>query len=185
MKKLSILLSMILAVALIVACGDEGSAAASDAEAAITTAPAGTVTPNDGAEPTPPAQEAAPAGPTTTLTFDETEFNFGKVDEGEMVAHTFKFKNTGSEPLIISNAKGSCGCTVPKWPREPIPPGEGSEITVEFNSKGKKGNRNQKVTITANTNPPQSFVALVGEVIPDPNAAAPAAGGQPQIQMNQ
>jgi hypothetical protein len=109
-------------------------------------------------------QPAAPAGPTTEMTFAETTFDFGTVQEGEKVAHTYSFTNTGSEPLILSNAKGSCGCTVPKWPREPIPPGESAEITVEFNSKNKKGKRNQKVTITANTNPPQSFIYLTGEV---------------------
>ncbi len=119
----------------------------------------------------PGAQAAAPTGPTTVMAFDATEFDFGTVDEGEKVSHSYTFKNTGDEPLILSNAKGSCGCTVPKWPKEPIPPGEDGEITVEFNSKNKKGKRNQKVTITANTNPPQSFIYLKGEVNP---AEAPA-----------
>ena len=180
MKKLSILFSVVLAVTFLASCGGEGETAAADAarEGVATT----TVTPgNTPATPTPPAAEAAPTGPTTAMTFDQTEFKFGTVDEGEVVAHTFKFTNTGKEPLIISNAKGSCGCTVPQWPREPIPVGESSEITVEFNSKGKKGPRNQKVTITANTNPPQSFVALVGEVTP----AAGAETAQPQIKVNQ
>ncbi|TXB66575.1 DUF1573 domain-containing protein [Phaeodactylibacter luteus] len=117
------------------------------------------------------AQAAAPAGPTTTMEFDATEFDFGTVQDGEKVSHTYTFKNTGSEPLILSNAKGSCGCTVPSWPREPIAPGETGEITVEFNSKNKKGRRNQKVTITANTNPPQSFIYLKGEVMGDATAA--------------
>ncbi|MEZ4983043.1 MAG: DUF1573 domain-containing protein [Saprospiraceae bacterium] len=94
------------------------------------------------------------------------EFEFGTVDEGEIVTYTFKFTNTGNEPLIISNAKGSCGCTVPKWPREPIAPGGEGEVAVEFNSKGKKGARTQKVTLTANTNPPQSFLTLKGNVTP-------------------
>ena len=88
----------------------------------------------------------------------------GTVVEGEKVSHTYKFKNDGQEPLILSNAKGSCGCTVPSWPREPIPPGGEGEVTVEFNSQNKKGKRNQKVTITANTNPPQTFIYLKGEV---------------------
>lgn len=175
MKKLTILFSMALAVAFLTACGSEG--AASEGEAAITQ---GTVAPNDAVATTPgatpPAAAAAPTGPTTTMTFDESEFQFGSVDEGEVVSHTFSFKNTGSEPLIISNAKGSCGCTVPQWPREPIAVGETGSVTVEFNSKGKKGPRNQKVTITANTTPPQSFIALVGEVIAkDAPAAQPAA----------
>ncbi len=114
----------------------------------------------------PGAQAAVPTGPTTVMEFDATEFDFGTVDEGEKVSHTYSFKNTGDEPLILSNAKGSCGCTVPKWPKEPIPPGEDGEIIVEFNSKNKKGKRNQKVTITSNTNPPQSFIYLKGEVNP-------------------
>lgn len=121
----------------------------------------------------------APTGPTTAIEFAETTFDFGTVKEGEMVSHTYKFKNTGSEPLIFSDAKGSCGCTVPKWPREPIAPGGTSEIIVEFNSKGKSGKRNQKVTLTANTNPPQSFLYLTGEVTGDPNAS------QPNIQVTQ
>ena len=129
---------------------------------------------------TPAAQQpAAPTGPTTTMSFAETTFDFGNIDEGEKVSHTYSFTNTGSEPLIFSNAKGSCGCTVPTWPREPIAPGASSEIVVEFNSKNKKGKRNQKVTLTANTNPPQTFIYLVGEVNPG------ADGGQPQIKISQ
>lgn len=120
------------------------------------------VQPANPADPSAPA--AAPTGPTTNMEFNETTFDFGTVQDGEMVSHTYKFKNTGSEPLILSDAKGSCGCTVPKWPREPIAPGASGEITVEFNSKGKGGKRNQKVTITANTNPPQTFIYLTGEV---------------------
>jgi len=133
------------------------------------------------------AANAVPTGPTTVMEFSETEFDFGVVDEGEKVSHTYAFKNTGKEPLIISNAKGSCGCTVPKWPKEPIAPGASGEITVEFNSKNKKGKRNQKVTLTANTEPAQTFIYLKGEVTPDPNAPAkPAAGAaQPQIKVNQ
>jgi|APTNR8051073442_1049403.scaffolds.fasta_scaffold00213_1 hypothetical protein len=122
---------------------------------------------------------AIPTGPTTTMEFEETTFDFGTVQDGEKVSHTYKFKNTGSEPLVFADAKGSCGCTVPKWPREPIAPGASSQVTVEFDSKGKGGKRNQKVTITANTNPPQTFLYLTGEVA----GGTPAA--QPQIQVNQ
>jgi len=66
------------------------------------------------------------------MTFKETEFDFGTVDQGEKVTHVYKFANTGNEPLIISNAKGSCGCTVPSWPKEPIPVGGSGEIQVQF-----------------------------------------------------
>ena len=123
----------------------------------------------------PAAQTAeVPTGPTTDMTFSETEFDFGTITEGEKVSHTYMFKNTGNEPLILSNAKGTCGCTVPKWPRDPIAPGDTGEITVEFNSKNKRGQKNQKVTITANTNPPQTFIYLKGEVLPN-------AGGDVQV----
>ena len=130
-----------------------------------------TTTPN--AAPVNPAQPnvAVPTGPVTTVAFDDNgTFDFGTVTEGEVVAHTFSFTNTGSNPLIISDAKGSCGCTVPSKPTAPIAPGDKGEITVQFNSKNKKGARNQKVTITANTNPAQSFIYLTGTVNPDPNA---------------
>lgn len=143
-----------------------------ESTAPTATPDATTVTPDQ-------ATPAAPTGPTTTMTFEETTFDFGTVAEGELVSHTYKFKNTGSEPLILSNAKGSCGCTVPKWPREPIAPGATGEIVVEFNSKGKKGARNQKVTITANTNPPQTFLSLTGTVEPTDGAT------QPNIQVTQ
>ncbi|MEL7251960.1 MAG: DUF1573 domain-containing protein [Bacteroidota bacterium] len=112
-------------------------------------------------------EPAEPATPTTTeIVFAETVFDFGTIVEGELVAHTYNFTNTGSVPLVIASAKGSCGCTVPAWSREPIAPGETGQITVEFNSKAKRGKRNQKVTITANTDPPQSFIYLTGEIAP-------------------
>lgn len=122
---------------------------------------------------------AAPTGPTTTMEFTEMVYDFGEITEGEHVKYAFKFKNTGSEPLIISDAKGSCGCTVPDWPREPIAPGASSEIKVEFDSKGKGSDdgakQTKKVTVTANTNPPQTYLTITGVVKKDPKAAgAPA-----------
>ncbi|TAK40617.1 MAG: DUF1573 domain-containing protein [Saprospiraceae bacterium] len=123
-------------------------------------------------------QPTAPTGPTTTAKFVETEFNFGKVKAGEKVSHEYKFTNTGKEPLVISNAKGSCGCTVPQWPKEPIAPGASSSILVEFDSKGKSGAQTKQVTITANTDPPQSIIYIKGEVTPDPAAAAPAGAAK-------
>ncbi len=109
-----------------------------------------------------PAEEP----PVTEILFDETVYEFGTVLEGELVTHVYTFTNTGTEPLVISNAKGSCGCTVPRYPTDPIAPGETASLTVQFNSKSKKGERNQKVTITANTSPPQTFLYVVGRVEP-------------------
>ena len=117
-----------------------------------------------------PANVAVPSGPLTTMEFEEMAFEFGEVTEGEIITHTYAFTNTGDEPLIISDAKGSCGCTVPSRPTAPIAPGETGEITVRFDSNNKVGQRNQRVTITANTNPAQTVIALNGTVVADPNA---------------
>ncbi len=106
----------------------------------------------------------APVGPTTTMTFDEMTFDFGTVNDGEKVRHAYKFKNTGTEPLVISNATGSCGCTVPQWPQTPIAPGATGEIMVEFDSKNKPGRQTKTVTITANTNPVTTRLTITGEV---------------------
>ena len=164
-----------------VSCGSEGTDATAAARESLTSTNANAaVTPdanNAMAQPAAnPATPPVPTGPTTTMTFAETEFDFGTIDEGEKVSHVYKFTNTGAEPLIISNAKGSCGCTVPKWPKDPIAPGEKGEILVEFNSKNKKNKQSKRVTITANTNPTQSFLTIKGDVTPDPNKpATPAA----------
>lgn len=112
----------------------------------------------------PVAESATLKGPVATIEFNEFTYDFGIIEEGEIVSHTYTFTNTSDELLVLSNARGSCGCTVPQWPREAIIPGETASITVDFNSKNKKGKRNQKVILTANTNPPQTFIYLTGEV---------------------
>jgi uncharacterized protein DUF1573 len=167
---LSGIVCLLFVASLFVGCGGSGADTTEDARNTVATTPAVNV--NNPATPTAtkPAEPAAPVGPTTVMTFNELEFDYGVVDEGEKVKHVYKFKNTGSEPLIISNAKGSCGCTVPSWPKEPIPPGASGEIDVEFNSKGKKGKQSKRVTITANTDPVQTFLTIKGEVKGDPAA---------------
>ncbi len=151
-----------------VACKNEGTTATDGATvtpSAPTTA-ANVATPT--ANPIPDAETAVPAGPITTMEFTETEFDFGMVMEGEKVVHNYEFKNTGDEPLIISNAKGSCGCTVPDWPREPIAPGKTAAIKVQFDSKNKGkvggGLQSKKVTITANTDPVNTYLTIKGKV---------------------
>ncbi len=130
------------------------------------------------------AQDILPTGPVTTLEFEETTYDFGAVEEGAIVSHVFTFTNTGDEPLILANAKGSCGCTVPAWPREPIMPGETASFTVKFNSKNKNGKRNQRVTLTANTNPPQTFIYLKGEVIPWDEATPAFPAEEPETEIS-
>jgi hypothetical protein len=161
-----------------------------DSRTEIATTPdvnaANTVTPGDAGTPT-EGEVTVPTGPLTSMQFDELEFDFGTVKAGEKVVHKYKFKNTGKEPLIISNAKGSCGCTVPSWPKEPIPVGGTGEIEVQFDSKGKKDAQSKRVTITANTDPAQTFLTIKGNVTPDPAdeaaaAAAAKAAGTPAAQ---
>lgn len=101
---------------------------------------------------------------TAIIEFATTDFDFGEVKSGEKVAHVFKFKNIGEEPLIITGAKGSCGCTVPYFPEDPILPGETSEIEVEFNTKNRFGKQVKRVAITANTTPTKTFLTIRGEV---------------------
>ncbi|MAI22626.1 MAG: hypothetical protein CMD33_08830 [Flavobacteriales bacterium] len=116
------------------------------------------------------AAAAAPTGPTTTVSFNEYEFDFGTLAQGDAVTHMFEFINSGDEPLIIDNCKGSCGCTVPKCPKKPIQPGEKSQIEVKFNSKGKKNQQTKKVTINANTDPAQTFLTIKAFVEVEPGA---------------
>lgn len=106
------------------------------------------------------------------IEFEEEVFDFGEITEGEVVEHVFVFKNTGENPLIINNAKGSCGCTAPEWPRSPIEPGATGEMKVKFNSKGKQGEQNKTVTVTANTLPNTTVIRVVGAVRPDPSKQA-------------
>lgn len=121
--------------------------------------------------------EAEPEGPLPSFAFAETEYDFGTIKEGEKVKHTFKFTNTGDAPLIIQNASGSCGCTVPTYSKEPIAPGETGEIVAEFNSKGQKNQQIKTVRITANTWPKQHTLKIRAMVTP--TEATTEAGSGP------
>jgi len=98
------------------------------------------------------------------ITFDEQLFEFGQITQGDVVEHVFAFTNTGKSPLILSNVKTTCGCTVPTWPREPIAAGESSEILVRFNSRGKSGMQNKTITIFSNALNATERVRIVSQV---------------------
>jgi uncharacterized cupredoxin-like copper-binding protein len=104
-----------------------------------------------------------PDGP--QMKFEYITHDFGKIQEGDKVTYKFNFANTGKSPLIIVDATASCGCTIPTWSKVPIKPGDGGQIIVTFNSAGRKGLQDKMITITANTNPRQNVVHLVGEVL--------------------
>ena len=84
------------------------------------------------------------------MIFTESEFDFGTINQGTAVEHVFKFTNTGDAPLVIVNAKSTCGCTVPSYPKTPIAPGDSAEMLVKFNGSG-KNQVSKTVTITSNT----------------------------------
>lgn len=99
------------------------------------------------------------------MKFEEEVFDFGKITQGEKVSHAFVFKNTGKKNLIISGANGSCGCTVPEWPKEPVKPGAEGKINVVFSSEGKSGIQEKTVTIVTNCEPATKVIRIKTEII--------------------
>ena len=103
------------------------------------------------------------------MTFDKTDHDFGTINEGDNVETVFTFTNTGASDLVITNAKGSCGCTVPEYPKNtPIKPGESGSIKVKFDSSNKPNLQSKTVTITANTAKAREQIRIKTFVTPDP-----------------
>ncbi len=100
------------------------------------------------------------------MSFGEKTYDFGTINEGDIVEHEFLFKNTGEAPLVIINAKGSCGCTVPKWSTDPIKPGESGSLLVRFNSAGKPNTQTKQITITTNTEKGKEILKIKALVTP-------------------
>lgn len=110
---------------------------------------------------------AAPVANPTSVSFAQNSYSFGTIKQNTQNTHVFEFTNSGDQPLIIENAVGSCGCTVPEYPKAPIAPGESGEIKVVYSPGTQKGNQTKTVTITANTEPRETRLtinALVEEV---------------------
>jgi hypothetical protein len=123
--------------------------------------------------PAPAAPAAAPTGKGPIATFEKTEMDYGKIKQGSEPLRIFTFKNTGTEPLIISNAQGSCGCTVPTYPKEPIMPGQTSKIEVRYDTQ-RVGGFTKSVTLTTNEANATRVLTIKGEVEAKP-ADAPAS----------
>lgn len=102
--------------------------------------------------------------PKASIKFTVTEYDFGEVNEGEKVKYAFKFINDGKNPLIIQDAKPSCGCTVPTYSKDPVAPGGSGEIIAEFDSNGRPGEVSKTITVTANTEPTTTVLYLKGKV---------------------
>lgn len=125
------------------------------------------------------AQEATPANPNAPeITFESDVVDYGTIEHNADGNREFKFKNTGKEPLIITNAVGSCGCTVPTWPKEPIKPGATAVLKVKY-ATDRVGQFEKTITVTSNAKTASKVLKIKGVVKPDPNGAtpAPAQGG--------
>lgn len=112
------------------------------------------------------------------ITFETDVVDYGTIEQGADGMREFKFKNTGKEPLIISNATGSCGCTVPTWPKEPIKPGESSSIKVKYDTK-RLGAINKSVTITSNATEATKVLRIKGNIIAPKTTPVKEGGAGP------
>ena len=111
------------------------------------------------------ANGATDSSKTPAFEFSETSFDFGTLKTGASATHEFRFKNSGKGELLITQAKGSCGCTQPEYPKDPIAPGGEGVIKVTFNSTGISGQIAKTVTLLANTIPNTKVLTISGEVI--------------------
>lgn len=108
---------------------------------------------------------SATPGTAPSISFTEEKHDFGKIAQGEKVSYAFVFKNTGGSDLVISSAQGSCGCTVPSYPHDPVKPGAEGKIDVVFNSEGKSGAVEKTVTLVTNCNPSTRILTIAATII--------------------
>ena len=106
-----------------------------------------------------------------TIDFESKVVDYGTIEHNADGARKFVFTNNGTEPLIIKNAKGSCGCTVPTWPREPIAAGETAEIGVKY-ATNRVGKFTKTITLTTNASKKPVILTVKGEVNPAPKEAS-------------
>ncbi len=111
-------------------------------------------------------QPAATPASNAKVKFENIAHNFGNVIEGQIARYDFKFTNTGTDPLILSNVQASCGCTSPKWPREAIAPGATAVVTAEYNSSGRPGNFTKNIFVYSNGG--DVTLTITGIVVKEP-----------------
>ena len=162
MKKLSFLLGSVLVF--FASC----SSSSTNSGEVIPSQPAPVVVPKE--VPKPGSGEESQLRPKTNMKFKDMLHDFGRMKEGEKREFDFEFTNTGNEDLIIEDCKGSCGCTVPEWPKDPIKPGQSAAIKVKFDSTKKEKDQEKSVTITANTEPDLKTVIKIKAYV-EPSAA--------------
>lgn len=161
MKKIVVSLAVIISLVTAQSCGTPSNNATADTtqNGVIPSSPAPVVLPEKEVKPT--QGELSEQREKTKIKFKTMKHDFGKVKAGEQREFDFEFTNTGKNELFVEFAKGSCGCTVPDWPKEGIKPGEKSKIHVKFDSTGKSGKQEKTVTVIANTEPSTSTILTI------------------------
>ena len=106
----------------------------------------------------------AESGSAPVITFKEEKHDFGKITQGEKVSYSFIFKNTGGSDVVISSAQGSCGCTIPTYPKGPVKAGQESKIDVVFDSDGKSGLVEKTITLVTNCNPSTKILTITSSI---------------------
>ena len=109
---------------------------------------------------------AAAAGPATTVALSESNFAFGKIKKGEKVEHVYEVTNTGTNPLVISEVKPACGCTVPDYTKEPILPGQKGKITLKFDSASFDGLVSKQAEVYANVEKAPIVLSFSADIQP-------------------
>ena len=131
-------------------------------------------------------ESAVSSAEAPVMTFDKLSHDFGTINEGEVVETVFTLTNTGSSDLVILNARGSCGCTVPNYPKDtPIAPGDSAEVTVKFDSNNKPNANNRSVTFTTNTAKGREVIQIRTFVTPDPLKEQQREARRQAMQANQ
>ncbi|MDO9595713.1 MAG: DUF1573 domain-containing protein [Lutibacter sp.] len=103
---------------------------------------------------------------TAIIEFDTRDYDFGTVNEGEVVEGIFKITNKGKTDLVITGASATCGCTVPEWPKDPIKPGDSGELKFSFDSKGRTGKQSKSINLQTNTAEVTETLRIGGTVTP-------------------
>lgn len=188
--KIQIALLSVIAVALVALAVHQFGGAKDIGTSTVAAGPVSNVaansTPTDPAfdplsNPTPPVDNT----PKTTVNFTQYEHDFGKIKQDSENKYVFKFTNTGKEPMIIETANGSCGCTVPNYPKAPIPPGGTGEIEVVYKPGKQENAQSKTVTVIANTEPKETTLRIKAEVAPGSGSKEAAPAGEQTIQMGQ
>jgi hypothetical protein len=152
MKKITFLFAFLISSSLFISCGNgTGSATSKINKDNLESAKSRDVEIKNGA---------------ASITFDSQVFDFGVVNEGEIVETIFKVTNSGKTDLVITDAKVTCGCTVPVWPKKPIKPGQTEDVKVKFNTSGKQNRQQKNITLLTNTETGREILTLKGMVTP-------------------